>query len=632
MAQRRFAAGNFAISLFLCGFACLAASNLHALPTGNEFQVNTTTDDNQQKPDIAADADGNFVVVFDNRLPVTGANVSAQRYNSAGLAIGTEFLVNSTTHSDATLPAVSMAPDGKFVVVWEDFGDDGSGDGIFAQRYNAAGQAQGSNIGPVNSTTEGQQHRSDVAMYSDGSFVVVWEDVTAGNDSRGIRGQRFNASGIALGGEFDISTDVDIDHTYPKVTMDGAGNFIIGWSAGNVGASQDVVFRRYDVNGVAQGQPVQVNVNSKMDSASGTRNNMSIGADHAGNLVLAWEANSFSVSGVPDGLTIGILARRFDNSGNALGAAFEVNTDNPSDSPEVAVEPGGRFAIVYEAPDVSLAGVVVRQYAANGQPIGPAGQYNVETFFGQDFPAIALDGNGRGMVAWQSGQGQDGDAEGVFARLLVLEKRLAFANPASNQTQQSFLRIVNTSSETGLVTISGIDSSGSAAPGGNVTFSLGANESKNINSLDYENGNVAKGLAGALDAGTGKWQLTVSSPLTIEVMNLIRTPDGFVTSVTDVVPVSNGSVNEIYFANPASNQNQQSFLRVVNLSAVTDSVTVSGRDKAGIDAQGSDLTFTLGPNESKNFNNLDYENGNVGKGLSGALGDGIGKWWLSVNS
>ncbi|TDJ31495.1 MAG: hypothetical protein E2O61_15670 [Gammaproteobacteria bacterium] len=223
----------------------------------------------------------------------------------------------------------------------------------------------------------------------------------------------------------------------------------------------------------------------------------------------------------------------------------------------------------------------------------------------------------------------------IYSSIVVLvdpDKRIAFANPASNQNQQGFVRVVNKSSATGLVTMSCIDKDGNAAPSGDLTFTLGPNESKQFNSLDYENGNAGKGLVGELGDGTGKWQCSVTSGLDLEIMSLIRTPDGFVTSVTDVVPVSSTGVNEIYFGNPASNQNQQSFLRVVNKSSTTGLVTVSGIDKDGNAAPGGDLTFTLGPNESKGFNSLDYENGNPAKGLTGALGDGAGKWWLSVTS
>ena len=77
----------------------------------------------------------------------------------------------------------------------------------------------------------------------------------------------------------------------------------------------------------------------------------------------------------------------------------------------------------------------------------------------------------------------------VFSEAAGADRRITFANPASNQTQQSFLRVVNTSSATGLVTLSGIDDAGNSAPGGDLTFTLGPNEAKQFNSLDYENGN-----------------------------------------------------------------------------------------------------------------------------------------------
>lgn len=212
------------------------------------------------------------------------------------------------------------------------------------------------------------------------------------------------------------------------------------------------------------------------------------------------------------------------------------------------------------------------------------------------------------------------------------DKRLSFGNPGSNQTQQSFLRVVNKSDASGLVTFSAIDNNGDPAPGGDLTFTLGPQESKNFNSLDYESGNSDKGLSGGFGNGSGKWQFLIASFLDLETSSNIRTPDGFVTNLTDIVPAPAPNVYEIYFANPGSNQSQQSFLRFVNKSDATGTVVVSGRDDNGDAAPGGDLSFTLGPNQSTNFNGLDYELGNTGKGLTGALGDGVGKWHLTATS
>src|SRR5438105_80364 len=70
-------------------------------PAGPEFQVNTATDNNQEHASVAADAYGNFVVAWQSdRQDGSGWGVYAQRYNAAGVAQGSESRVNTTTAGD----------------------------------------------------------------------------------------------------------------------------------------------------------------------------------------------------------------------------------------------------------------------------------------------------------------------------------------------------------------------------------------------------------------------------------------------------------------------------------------------------------------------------------------------------
>ena len=95
-------------------------------------------------------------------------------------------------------------------------------------------------------------------------------------------------------------------------------------------------------------------------------------------------------------------------------------------------------------------------------------------------------------------------------------------NPAGNTSQQSFLRISNTGTTGGLVTITGKDDNGVAAAG-SVSMMLGAGKSVQLTSTDLQNGNAAKGLTGALGTGTGKWILTVTGQINgMQVTNLNR--------------------------------------------------------------------------------------------------------------
>ncbi|MBV1906309.1 MAG: S8 family serine peptidase [Pseudomonadales bacterium] len=211
------------------------------------------------------------------------------------------------------------------------------------------------------------------------------------------------------------------------------------------------------------------------------------------------------------------------------------------------------------------------------------------------------------------------------------EKKVYFVNPASNLTQQTFIRFINNTDTANAVEVRGIDDTGDAAPLGVLRLDIPPQASIQLNAQDLELGNSSKGTMGQLGNGAGKWQLSVGSSAALEIMSLIRTPDGFLTSLTEIV-APQGMVNKVFFANPASNSLQQSFLRVVNTTAETGLVTVSAIDDNGNAAPEGTVTFNLGPNESKNFNSTDYESGNPEKGISGSFGDGEGKWHLSITS
>ena len=75
----------------------------------------------------------------------------------------TDTLVNTFTTSNQNNPAVAIDADGDFVVTWQSSDQDGDGNGIYAQRYNASGVAQGSEF-RVNTVTASYQSNSAVAM------------------------------------------------------------------------------------------------------------------------------------------------------------------------------------------------------------------------------------------------------------------------------------------------------------------------------------------------------------------------------------------------------------------------------------------------------------------------------------
>lgn len=203
-----------------------------------------------------------------------------------------------------------------------------------------------------------------------------------------------------------------------------------------------------------------------------------------------------------------------------------------------------------------------------------------------------------------------------------------FVPPAANGAQQGFIRIIN-GEQAGTVTVWGIDPEGQRSPGF-ITFAVGPFESRQFNSQDLEQGNPEKGISGGIGTGGEPWTLVVSSDLDMATLAYIRTADGFLTSVGDVAPGGNGHVHVPIF-NPADNLAQYSLLRLTNIQSVPVDVTVRGVDDAG--QQGQDnVRVTIPPLASIRLSGKDLEEGNAYHGLTGILGNGTGKWQLSVSS
>ena len=141
------------------------------------------------------------------RAATSGYDVYAQRYNSAGVAQGSEVLVNTYTTNSQIFPSVAMNATGDFVIALTSIGQDGGmyAGGIFAQRFDAAGSPVGTEF-EVNSYTSSNQWEPSVAMDAAGDMVITWSSFGEDGQQYGIYAQLYNAAGIAQGGEFEVNT------------------------------------------------------------------------------------------------------------------------------------------------------------------------------------------------------------------------------------------------------------------------------------------------------------------------------------------------------------------------------------------------------------------------------------------
>src|SRR5438067_2735679 len=170
---------------------------------------------------------------------------------------GPQFQVNTTTQRGQFLPVIGMNASGASVIVWTSENQDGSGYGVFAQRFDPSGAPQGPEFS-VNTTTEGDQVDPAVVMADNGDFVVAWSGNGDGDD-QGIFAQRFDSSGAPQGGEFRVNTTTLGLQVHPVMAIDGTGNFILVWETGTAGAGCGFLYgggifaRRFDPSGIALG-------------------------------------------------------------------------------------------------------------------------------------------------------------------------------------------------------------------------------------------------------------------------------------------------------------------------------------------------------------------------------------------
>jgi hypothetical protein len=435
-------------------------------PQALEFQVNSYTSSFQSFPAIAIDTEGDFVVVWESVASQDGdgRGIFARRFDSTGAPLAFEFQANAFTTGDQRSPAVGTDADGDFVVAWLSSGQDGSGGGIFARRFDAAGGAQSAEIQVATYTLGDQGGRPAVAVGPAGNFVVVWQ-----NPPSEVTARRFDSSGNALASEFRVDhPGINVFPRSPVASMNGDGEFVIAWLDGEDASGLGISARRYDVSGVALSDVLRIN-----DYTIGDQQSPAVGIDGDGDLVLTWQ------SVAQDGHSQGVFARSFDASDVGLGREFQVNavTVNDQGRPAVAVAANGDFVLTWDSnlQDGSVFGVFARRFAGskkldidgNGvaEPLtdglllvryafgfrgatliagavavncvrctpalvepyvaslagitrsrraGPEFQINSYTGGYQSSPWAAIDGEGDFVIAWHSAH--DGAGYGIFAR------------------------------------------------------------------------------------------------------------------------------------------------------------------------------------------------------------------------
>jgi hypothetical protein len=333
---------------------------------GGEFQINSHTSAEQGGAAVGADAAGNFVAVWSsNGQDGDSWGVFGRRFDVNGVPLGLEFQVNTYTSSAQLASGVAAGAGGDFIVVWQS-GQDGSGWGVFGQRYDSSGARLGGEF-QVNTQSTGSQYSADIARDANGNFVVMWSNYDSGPPaSWSIRGQRFAADGTRLGTEFLVTARGQ----HSDVASGGSGSFVVVWAASG---SQDddsvgVFGQVFDASGARHGAEFHVNTYTTHLQRSPSV------AQNAEGFVVVW--NSY-------GDLFGVFGQQFARNGIRVGPEFAVSssTTHVQEGAQVVVDADGRFVVAWNSreQDGSSYGVIARRYEFASEQDGMALDFHADT-------------------------------------------------------------------------------------------------------------------------------------------------------------------------------------------------------------------------------------------------------------
>ena len=392
------------------------------LPAGEEWTVNSWTFGRQTAPDVSMAANGDFIVVWQDgslELGLDGQDgsdggIRARRFDSWGSGIGSEFQVNISTVGNQFLPFVRHDASGNVLMIWGDVVANQSVGRSFDSSFTPLGGDFPIAPGPFFGV-------GDVEFQPNGDFVAVWGGGGAYVD---LMARRFELDGTPVGAEFQVNTYTDNTQRDPDVAVNSNGDFVVIWSSdARQSLRYDIKAQRFDNTGSRVGEEFMVNTYSTFRQWD-----PDVAMDEQDRFLVTWFSQK---SNPPEDLSpSAIQAQRFDADGNTIGTEFQVNTTTQAveDAPRIAFHSDGSFMIVWETSKTpgdedGWGAIAAQQFDADANPVGSEFAVNTYTLQTQDQPSIATNGSGSFVVTWSDsgyvGSGlaeQDGSLNGVFAQ------------------------------------------------------------------------------------------------------------------------------------------------------------------------------------------------------------------------
>ncbi len=421
--------------------ACDAAS---WVPVGDPRMVNTTTADYQRDPRILVLTNGRVAVCWVSVLQdgdETGLFLMI--LDGDGTPLTGEIQVNQHTADDQNTHAMTVLPNGAFVIawqsgpfLWEDMpSPDGSGTGVYARIFDADGAPMTDEF-QVNEHSFHDQFEIRLTTLSDGSFLAVWTSAREMEFSEGAFGtnsylavKRFSADGTVLMDEMVAqdhesigAINLQIEPSNADIAALAQGRFAIAWQQARLHPDEDRIGPPYPRRIRARvfendGRPVGSVIEVSQQSNAETNNeiNARVAALPGGGFAVAWDSIR------PGGQAV--MMRHFDRNGTPRGNEFlaaPLSGRAATTILELDLVPIPDFGVVLGTAlhDVTSGqSASIQLFDATGQPFGQAAVFELDGSFFQSL-SIHRGANGRLAAAYSMSAEAFADRDDVVVRLL----------------------------------------------------------------------------------------------------------------------------------------------------------------------------------------------------------------------
>ncbi|MFA4952557.1 hypothetical protein [Brevundimonas sp.] len=269
-------------------------------------------------------------------------------------------------------------------------------------------------IGPeqrVNTYVLSRQSAPQSIALSDGGYVTVWSGAGEQDRGYGIYLQRFDADGNRIGDQTLVNSTITYSQRNPVITELASGGFVITWDN--------------TVPGGQPGDPGLLGVFAQVFDASGARtvNETQVSTVGYAQTVTALSDGGYLISWTQriDSPWSGVVAQRFDASGQPVGAALQLDDDLDASYSSVSATDTGYIA-TWRAYNDDGPTIAVQRFAIDGTRIGDVARLPRDTQL--NLPEIVSLAEGGSVVVWSQTDGLyaqvfDGDGQPVGDRFMV---------------------------------------------------------------------------------------------------------------------------------------------------------------------------------------------------------------------